>query len=64
MARRVRDRFAAPFPIGDTELAMTASVGVSISPLDATDASTLLRNADVAMYRSKETGGGEFVLYA
>jgi len=64
VARRVRDRFAAPFPIGDTELAMTASVGVSISPLDATDASTLLRNADVAMYRSKETGGGEFVLYA
>jgi diguanylate cyclase (GGDEF)-like protein/PAS domain S-box-containing protein len=64
VARRVRERFAAPFPIGDTELAITASVGISIAPIDATDASTLLRNADIAMYRSKETGGGEFVLYA
>ena len=62
--QQLRDRFAAPFPIGDTELAMTASIGISIAPIDATDASTLLRNADTAMYRSKQTGGGEFVLYA
>jgi diguanylate cyclase (GGDEF)-like protein/PAS domain S-box-containing protein len=63
VAKRIRNQFEAPFHIADTELEVTVSLGISICPLDASDARTLLRNADIAMYRSKETGTGEFVLY-
>jgi diguanylate cyclase (GGDEF)-like protein/PAS domain S-box-containing protein len=64
VAGRIRDQFEAPFHVADTDLDVTVSVGISICPLDASDARTLLRNADIAMYRSKETGTGDFVLYA
>ena len=38
------------------ELHVTASIGVSVYPADGLDAVTLIRNADVAMYRAKKNG--------
>jgi diguanylate cyclase (GGDEF)-like protein/PAS domain S-box-containing protein len=64
VASRIQDQFQIPFRLSDTEFVASASVGGSIYPLDATDARTLLRNADAAMYRSKESGKGQLVLYA
>lgn len=64
LARRIQEQFQIPFQLFDTEFIASASVGGSIYPLDATDARTLLRNADAAMYRSKKHGKGELVLYA
>jgi diguanylate cyclase (GGDEF)-like protein/PAS domain S-box-containing protein len=64
VASRIQDQFRIPFQLSDAELVASASIGGSIYPLDATDARTLLRNADAAMYRSKESGKGELVLYA
>jgi diguanylate cyclase (GGDEF)-like protein/PAS domain S-box-containing protein len=64
VANRIQDQLRVPFQLSDTELVASASIGGSIYPLDATDARTLLRNADAAMYRSKESGKGELVLYA
>ncbi len=42
--------------IDEHELRVTTSIGVSIYPDDGLDAETLVRNADTAMYRAKETG--------
>ncbi|MBB3911477.1 putative bifunctional diguanylate cyclase/phosphodiesterase [Sphingomonas desiccabilis] len=44
-------------------LRTSASIGVAIAPQDGRDADTLLRNADLALYRAKESGGGQFSFY-
>jgi diguanylate cyclase (GGDEF)-like protein/PAS domain S-box-containing protein len=64
VASRIQEQFQIPFRLADTEFLASASIGASIYPLDATDARTLLRNADAGMYRSKEAGKGDLVLYA
>jgi diguanylate cyclase len=46
------------FHIDDHELFVDASVGIAVCPTDGTDASTLMRHADTAMYRAKQQGGG------
>ena len=42
---------------------MLASIGASIFPIDGDDGETLLRRADVAMYRAKSRGGDAFQLF-
>ena len=64
VAQRIQDVLARPFEIAGTEFYVSASIGISIFPQDAEDARTLLRNADAAMYRSKRTGRGGYVVYA
>lgn len=55
-ARRMLAAIAEPHTIGEHELSVTGSVGISIYPDDAEDGRTLIQNADTAMYRSKESG--------
>jgi diguanylate cyclase (GGDEF)-like protein len=55
---------AQPFIIDGHELHVSASIGVSVYPEDGSDAETLLKNADTAMYRSKEKGGATYRFYA
>ncbi len=62
VAHRVLEAFEAPFEVDGTELYVTASIGISVYPLDAADATSLLRNADSAVYLAKETGPGGYVL--
>jgi diguanylate cyclase len=47
-----------PFLIDHHELFVDASVGIAVCPDDGTDASTIMRHADTAMYRAKQQGGG------
>ena len=56
ICQRLADALSQPFWIGSAELFVTASMGVSLCPLDGDDPSTLLRHADAAMYRAKERG--------
>ena len=49
--------------IGDREVFFSVSIGVSTCPDDATDAGTLLRTADLAMYRSRRDRRGSFRFY-
>ncbi|MEO5364937.1 MAG: EAL domain-containing protein [Magnetococcus sp. WYHC-3] len=53
-----------PFFLAGQEIFMGASLGISIYPTDGDDAQTLLRNADTAMYRAKQTnrGGVQFFM--
>jgi diguanylate cyclase (GGDEF)-like protein/PAS domain S-box-containing protein len=56
MAQKILDVMAQPFLIEDLELRLTASMGVAIFPEDGDDATTLIRNADIALYQAKEKG--------
>ena len=56
VAERVTEMFAKPFRIEGKEHFITASIGITLFPLDGTDAQILLRNADLAMYQAKELG--------
>ncbi|MEW8118324.1 MAG: EAL domain-containing protein [Candidatus Thiodiazotropha sp.] len=63
MATKVLSVFEEPFMLTDRELVITASLGISIYPDDAHDVTTLIRNADAAMYRAKEYGRNRFWFY-
>jgi len=56
VARGLLDRLARPCRADDHDVALSASAGISVYPEDGTDADTLLRNADLAMYRAKQEG--------
>ena len=61
-ANKILDAFTRPFVVEDQELAIGTSVGISLYPADGTDAATLLKNADSAMYRAKKQGGNTYQL--
>jgi diguanylate cyclase (GGDEF)-like protein/PAS domain S-box-containing protein len=52
-----------PFHIRGHKFYISCSVGLSFYPKDGNDADTLLRNADAAMYRAKESGRNNFQFY-
>jgi diguanylate cyclase (GGDEF)-like protein/PAS domain S-box-containing protein len=54
VAQKILDALARPFDLGGNEAYVTASIGISVFPSDGADAETLLKNADMAMYRAKE----------
>lgn len=55
-AQRVLAAFASPFVVAGNELLVSASVGISCYPDDGLDPATLVRNADTAMSRAKQSG--------
>jgi diguanylate cyclase (GGDEF)-like protein/PAS domain S-box-containing protein len=54
VAQKILDALARPFDLGGNETYVTASIGISVFPGDGDEAETLLKNADMAMYRAKE----------
>ena len=60
LMHRALAAISRPIHAAGTELVLTCSAGISIYPLDAPDADTVLRNADKAMYRAKEKGRNNF----
>jgi diguanylate cyclase (GGDEF)-like protein/PAS domain S-box-containing protein len=63
VAEKILDTLAAPFALNGREVYVTGSLGLSIFPSDGEDAESLLRNADVAMFRAKEEGRNAFRFY-
>ena len=59
-ARRILRALKKAHSIDGHEFHITASIGISIFPLDGQDAATLLKNADTAMYQAKEGGRENF----
>jgi diguanylate cyclase (GGDEF)-like protein/PAS domain S-box-containing protein len=64
IAQRILNALAAPFEFNQQELHITASIGIALAPYDGEDAETLLKNADIAMYRAKQEGKNCFQVYA
>ncbi len=60
---RLREIITRPISIEDHELIPGASIGVTFFPDDGTDADTLLKNADLAMYKAKGSERGSYALF-
>jgi diguanylate cyclase (GGDEF)-like protein/PAS domain S-box-containing protein len=56
VAQRILAALEEPLTLDGHELFISASVGISVYPLDGADAMTLLKHADSAMYRAKAAG--------
>ncbi len=59
VAQKLLASLVQPFLIDGHDLRVGASIGISVFPQDGSDAETLLRLADIAMYRAKQAGHGE-----
>ena len=64
VVQKIIDTVAQPYVLAGHERHVTASIGISIYPDDGHDQQTLLRNADIAMYRAKEQGRNNFQFYS
>jgi diguanylate cyclase (GGDEF)-like protein/PAS domain S-box-containing protein len=64
IAERVRAELERPFNIGEYELFITSSVGISMYPDDGDNIKTLMKNADAALYRAKEHGKNNHQVYS
>ncbi|MEO8424360.1 MAG: diguanylate cyclase, partial [Actinomycetota bacterium] len=64
VASQVHELFKQSFSLDGVDFTVTASLGISMCPEDAPDAKTLLRHADLAMFRSKTTSPGGTVVFA
>jgi diguanylate cyclase (GGDEF)-like protein/PAS domain S-box-containing protein len=63
VAEKVVAQLARPFDLDGQEVYVSASIGVAIYPDDGADPDLLLRNADTAMYRAKESGRAGYQFY-
>ena len=60
---RVLKAVVEPISLGQTEINLTCSIGISLFPTDGADADQLLQNADSAMYKAKERGRNNYQFF-
>lgn len=63
VARKILDVMSKPFYLDGHEVFVTASLGITVYPLDGRNIDDLLKNADTAMYRAKEQGRNNYQFY-
>jgi diguanylate cyclase (GGDEF)-like protein len=63
VARRIVAAISEPFELACHGIDIGASVGVALTPDHGTSVEALMRAADMAMYRAKESGGGRYCLF-
>jgi diguanylate cyclase (GGDEF)-like protein len=63
LARDILNAIAQPLVIDGNELVPSTSIGIAIAPTDGIDGDTLLKSADLALYRAKEAGRGTFAFF-
>ncbi len=64
VTKKILGELERPFMICDKECRISASIGISLHPEDGSDAATLLKKADSAMYRAKEKGKNTFEFFS
>ena len=64
LARSILTEISRAFQLNQQEIFLTASVGIAFCPRDAGNVIDLIRNADAAMYYSKQNGGNTFAFYS
>lgn len=63
IAEKIVTGLAEPYELDGHELYLSVSVGISVWPDDGTDAETLIKHADIAMYHAKQNGRNTFQFY-
>ncbi|HZV62698.1 MAG TPA: EAL domain-containing protein [Methylophilaceae bacterium] len=63
ISNKLLEALTASFTLGEEEACISASIGITIYPPDATDAEALIRNADQAMYNAKKFGRNQFSFF-
>lgn len=63
VAQKILDDLSHPFQLGDEVAYISASIGITLFPQDASSVGELLRNADQAMYESKALGRNRFCYF-
>ena len=63
VGQKLLQEFTQPFIVADRKFFISASIGISLYPIDGTDTETLIKTADVAMYRVKGQGKNNYQLY-
>ncbi|MEE9204784.1 MAG: diguanylate cyclase, partial [Nitrospirales bacterium] len=64
VAQKIIDALSEPYLLEGRQLFITTSIGISIFPDDAQDPETLLKHADIAMYRAKKHGRNNYQHYS
>jgi diguanylate cyclase (GGDEF)-like protein/PAS domain S-box-containing protein len=60
VAQRLLETLSSPFMIAGHEVFITASIGIALYPSDGEDLDSLLKNADIAMYKAKSRGKNKY----
>ena len=63
LANRIVSALEEPFMLGEVHAEIGVSIGISLFPGDATSASSLMHNADLAMYRAKASGASSLAFF-
>ncbi len=63
LCEKITEAVKQPWGINGYELSVTISIGIVLYPTDAEDINTLLKCADIAMYRAKEQGRNHYEFY-
>jgi diguanylate cyclase (GGDEF)-like protein/PAS domain S-box-containing protein len=64
VAEKILLSLSRPFMLKGQEIISTASIGITLTPEDSVDSNTLMKNADLAMYRAKELGRNNFQFFS
>ena len=64
VAEKIIEAFSEPLLMGSRNISITPSIGISLFPDDASDAATLVKYADTAMYYAKSSGKNTYQFYA
>jgi diguanylate cyclase (GGDEF)-like protein len=63
VAQKIVSAFEDPFQLSDRSVSVTASMGLTLFPVDNVDGKALLNNADIAMYQAKDAGRNNFKFF-
>lgn len=64
VAEKILTSLSRPFMLNGQDIISTVSIGITITPEDSIDPNTLMKNADLAMYRAKELGRNNFQFFS
>jgi diguanylate cyclase (GGDEF)-like protein/PAS domain S-box-containing protein len=63
VAEKILHALSRPVMLGDQEIGISASLGISMAPEDSNSAEHLIKNADLALYRAKDAGRNNFKFF-
>jgi diguanylate cyclase (GGDEF)-like protein len=63
LAERIVEKLSEPFDMNGHRVLIGASIGIAVAPIDGDDGESLMRRADLAMYRAKAEGRGTYHFY-